>query len=173
MDPDVWLKGPRIPYPAYTHAVDDDDIFSQPYEPFVHEDMASMKSRHEQKQQAERDEVHAAAVVAAGMFDGDPEAEPVEEEILPPIMAPPAAAKRQMAAWLDFDAYLGPEPELVAVTTQPIPEVKHRHYSLAALKREKREKRFASRFRWTAADLERQRLMTMDLPPIDDSASPF
>lgn len=62
VDPDAWLKEPRIPYPAYTHAVDDDDIFSQPYEPFVHEDLATMKARHEQKQQAERDAEHAAAM---------------------------------------------------------------------------------------------------------------
>lgn len=43
-----------------------------------------------------------------------------------------------------------------------VPEVKHRHFSLVALKREALwKRRAASRFHVTAADLERQRLMTL------------
>ena len=63
-----------------------------------------------------------------------------------------------MSALTDFDLSL--EQELVEVGT--VPEVKHRHFSLAALKREALwKRRAASRFHVTAADLERQRLMTL------------
>ena len=78
-----------------------------------------------------------AAAVAAGMFDGDPEAEPVEEEIPPPIMAPPAAERK----WSSDRA-----------------DGKHMHFSLAALKREAKAKRLA-RSQWVpdrlAEDMER------------------
>jgi hypothetical protein len=78
-----------------------------------------------------------AAAVATGMFDGDPEAEPVDEEIPPPIMAPPAAERK----WSSDRA-----------------DGKHMHFSLAALKREAKAKRLA-RPQWVpdrfAEDMER------------------
>ena len=115
-------------------------------------------------------EAEYAAAVAAGVFDGDPEAESAEEEILPPLEAPPAVAVYGVATLIDFDRLLEEELAEVAI----IPAGKPRHYCLAALKREALwKRRAASRFQVTAADLERQRLMTMGLPPIDDSASPF
>jgi hypothetical protein len=118
-------------------------------------------------------EAEYAAAVAAGMFDGDPEAEPVEEEILPPIMAPPAAAKPPVSDWTDLDRHMEEEPELppdsanfpyfTAAEWASEPVVfpatgKHMHFSGAALKREAKEKRRA-RAQWVPdrfqADMER------------------
>jgi hypothetical protein len=72
-----------------------------------------------------------------------------------PLEAQPAAAY-SMNTLTDFDLFL--KQELAEVAT--IPAGKHRHYCLAALKREALSKRRAnSRFHVTEADLERQRLM--------------
>jgi hypothetical protein len=53
---------PAAADPAYADAVEDGNIFTQTFEPPVDEDLATMKFRQEQEQQAERDEVHAAVV---------------------------------------------------------------------------------------------------------------
>lgn len=108
--------------------------------------------------------------VAAGM----PGLGAVEEEVEAPLGFAPPAAVPCMSTLPDFDEL---EPELVKVATEPIPAGKHLHFSLAALKREAAEKRrakgYASRYLPTATDLELERLMTMDRPPIDDSVDPF
>jgi hypothetical protein len=93
-----------------------------------------------------------------GCSTGTPEAESVEEEILPPIMAPPAAAKPPVSNWTDFDRYMEEEPELPLDSAnfpyftaaewalEPVlfaATGKHMHFSGAALKREVKEKRRA------------------------------
>jgi hypothetical protein len=55
-----------------------------------------------------------AAAAAAGMFDIDPEAEPVEE-ILPPIEAPSAAVKPPMPNWPNFNAELEPARRMMGI----------------------------------------------------------
>jgi hypothetical protein len=110
-----------------------------------------------------------AAAVAAGMFDGDPEPESVEEEILPPPDAPAPRVQATEPSWLDVTG-----AELDAMDA--IPVGKPRHFIAAQLKREAKEKKlargYASRFAPTAANIEMRRLLVMNLPPYDPS-DPF
>jgi hypothetical protein len=87
-------------------------------------------------------------------------AEPAEEEILPPLEAPLAAAVYGVSTLTDFDAFLGLEraPAAERKCSSDRADGKHMHFSLAALKREAKAKRLA-RPQWLpdrlAEDMER------------------
>jgi hypothetical protein len=92
-----------------------------------------------------------------------------EYDVEPPLESPAARIPATEASWLDCT-----DAELEAANVIREPDYsKVKHYSLAALKREKKWKGYASRFTVTANDLELRRLMAMDRPPLVEDTNLF